>query len=106
MDAPKRIWINYSLANKRFLAFPGKRMSEAYDCRDAYVLVTEHERVVAELRAQRDRAFELADKAREDGLARAANVREAFCYASPGSYEEFRSFLVGFDSAIRAMKGE
>jgi len=103
MDTPKRI-MAWSMMP------PGLAgtwsVTRYHENAEPYILAAEHERVVAELRAQRDRAFELADKAREDGLARAANVREAFCYASPGSYEEFRSFLVGFDSAIRAMKGE
>ena len=34
-------------------------------------------------------------------IERLAALRETFCYASPGSDEEFSSLLLGFDTAVK-----
>lgn len=37
-------------------------------------------------------------------LAKLAAARETFCYASPGSDDEFSSLLLGFDTAVNIVK--
>lgn len=58
------------------------------------------EKRVAEAEHQRDVA---RAEALEDGLKRAAEDRATFCTAMPGTDEEFRAYLDGFDAAIRAL---
>ena len=42
-------------------------------------------------------------EALDDGLKRAAEHRATFCTAMPGTDEEFRAYLDGFDAAIRSL---
>lgn len=52
--------------------------------------------------AERQRDAARAE-ALDDGLKRAAEHRATFCTAMPGTDEEFRAYLDGFDAAIRAL---
>lgn len=62
-DAPKRIWTDYFMANKLFLAFSDPPVNEFNDCRDEYILAAEHERLLSEAR---NKALEEAAKVAND----------------------------------------
>lgn len=100
-DAPKRIWTDYFMANKLFLAFSDPPVNEFNDCRDEYILAAEHERLLSEARnkALEDaaRMVDCACECRDAALAAKTKVeRWNACGRDPcGALDA---------AAIRAMK--